>query len=162
MLCRPLIKIKSGADGQSVHPGSQDWLWALSVWLWQDIIILFSLLSLIIIFILCSSLLCPAHLQYLHISSQLPRPRIKTASNTIIFTTVNRIFITVISQQDYVWLDILPTYQYLSLIAKSFSVKGKIPPKTYLQNYPFMKIREKLSLKWIILGWLKLVYNGRI
>ena len=161
MLCRPLIKIKSGADGQSVHPGSQDWLWALSVWLWQDIIILFSLLSLIIIFILCSSLLCPAHLQYLHISSQLPRPRIKTASNTIIFTTVNRIFITVISQQDYMAgysADISISF----LIAKSFSVKGKIPPKTYLQNYPFMKIREKLSLKWIILGRLKLVYNGRI
>ena len=65
-----------------------------------------SLLSLSsLLYSYCALLLCPGpgHHQYLHISSQLPR--IKTASNTIIFTTVIT-FITVITHHSYrtLWL----------------------------------------------------------
>ena len=130
----PLIKIKSGADGQSVDAGSQDWLWTVSVWLWQDIIILFSLSLSSLLYSYCAPLLYPrpGHHQYLHISSQLPR--IKTASNTIIFTTVH-IFITVISQQGYMALSVLTDIflpditLYLNLWTAGEKIRGKNIPK---------------------------------
>ena len=150
MLGCPLIKIKSGADGHQspslpVCPGWFPGLTlSVSVWLWQDIIILFSLSSL---YSYCALLLFPGHLQYLHISSHLPRPRIKTASNTIIFTTVH-IFITVISQHGYIHRSIFFKDKF-----PGETLKAKYIYKTTLSSEFKRERKNYLKNEWSYASW---------